>query len=127
MSAFVTARHDDGGGGLVSGVPVGDIPCYPKHEAVIPQHLPYVSAAMAGRTTRRTDRGREEGREAGLRITAGTLITSASPSVISVNLQLIRNCRHRREERVVYIVYRGGPMRTGARSPVMNEPRLRSH
>lgn len=38
----------------VSGVPVGDIPCYPKHEAVIPQHLPYVSAAMAGRTSRRT-------------------------------------------------------------------------
>lgn len=28
----------------VSDVPVGDIPCYPKHEAVIPQHLTYVSA-----------------------------------------------------------------------------------
>jgi hypothetical protein len=33
----------------VSGVPLGDIPCYPKHEAVIPQHLPYVSAAYDGR------------------------------------------------------------------------------
>lgn len=56
------------------------------------------------------------GREAGPGITAGTLITSASASVISVNLQLIRNCRHRREEyaraRRLHRIYRSGPMRT---------------
>lgn len=30
---------------LVSGVPVGDIPCYPKREVVIPQDLPHGSGA----------------------------------------------------------------------------------
>lgn len=29
----------------MSGVPVGDSPCYPKRRAVIPQDLPYGSVA----------------------------------------------------------------------------------
>lgn len=87
----------------VSGVPVGDIPCYPKHEAVIPQHLPYVKR-RDGRKNGGGPNGRMDHARGGKLVSPyyrGDINHRArhAASAISVNLQLIRNCRRRRRRR----------------------------
>lgn len=47
---------------MASGVLVGDIPCYPKRRAVIPQDLPYGSGAACRNVARRASK-RKAGKE----------------------------------------------------------------